>query len=179
MKAQDEIQEFIQLKAQGLSYRKIAEKLGVSKTTLISWSKKYLPEIANLKSENLEALQEEYCLSIEARVHLWGKILNRIVNDIADRPLESIATEKLFDMMLKAQKKLEESYIEPDFLSEDDIERYRDLQELMNDLQDDSTEDIDSKSFTRALVKFYQNFSEIQGHRSLFRPNREPKDKDI
>jgi transcriptional regulator with XRE-family HTH domain len=127
MKTQEEIHKFVQLRAQGLSFDKIAKKLKISKPTLIKWSKKYALEIANLRAERLEALREEYCLSVEAKVRMWGQIVNHIIDQIERRSLRNVTTDKLLDMLIKAQKKLEQSYIEPVFISDDDIEEYRQL----------------------------------------------------
>jgi len=49
---------FVELRAQGLSFAKIAEEIGVSKQSLIAWSKDLRLEIENLKQIELEALRE-------------------------------------------------------------------------------------------------------------------------
>ena len=49
-------QEFIELRAKGWSFDKIAKKLGKAKQTLIDWSKELQDEIANRKAIELEAL---------------------------------------------------------------------------------------------------------------------------
>ena len=41
MKEQEIVQQFIELRAQGLSFGKIAARLGVAKSTLINWSCEY------------------------------------------------------------------------------------------------------------------------------------------
>ncbi len=50
------IERFIELRAKGLSFDKIAKDLGKAKQTLIDWSKDYQEEIANLKALELETL---------------------------------------------------------------------------------------------------------------------------
>jgi DNA invertase Pin-like site-specific DNA recombinase len=52
---QDKIQEFITLRAEGYSFRQISEQIGVSKPTLIKWSRKFGKEInAERKRQNEE-----------------------------------------------------------------------------------------------------------------------------
>ncbi len=114
MRTQEERQKFIQLRAEGLSFDKIARKTGISKPTLLKWSRKYESEIAELETGQLEALREQYCLSVEAKVKMWGKIVNEIGPELAGRRLSNVASEKLLDMLIKAQGKLEQAYIEPE-----------------------------------------------------------------
>jgi len=135
MKTQEDVSKFIQFRAQGFSFDKIAKKLKIARRTLINWSNKYAIEIANLRSERLEALREEYCLSVEAKVRMWGQAVNRITEEIARRNLRNVTTDKLLDMLVKAQSKLEQSYIEPVFISEDEIEEYRKWYEAIESLQ--------------------------------------------
>ena len=170
MKTQEEVHKFIQLRAQGLSFDKIAKKLKMSKTTLIKWSKKFAFEIANLRSERLEALREEYCLSVEARVHMWGQVVNHIMADISNRSLRNVTTDKLLDMLVKAQSRLEQSYIEPVFISEDDIEEYKQLhsaqdfsRSMIASLQNQNILGFSNQKCTESVLKVYQ----IQNPESL------------
>ena len=55
-------EKFIQLRAKGWSFDKIAKELGKAKQTLINWSKELQDEIANRKALELEALYESYYL---------------------------------------------------------------------------------------------------------------------
>ena len=49
-------QDFIHLRAQGLSFEKISVEIGVSKPTLIKWNQEFSEEIANLVYFNAEKL---------------------------------------------------------------------------------------------------------------------------
>ncbi|MFC1717108.1 helix-turn-helix domain-containing protein [Candidatus Poribacteria bacterium] len=121
MRTQAERRKFIQLRAEGLSFDKIARRTGISKRTLLSWSRKYESEIADLKAQRLEALREQYCLSIEAKVQMWGKIVNEIEPELARRRLSNVTSERLLDMLIKAQNKLEQAYVDPESRSESEI----------------------------------------------------------
>ena len=113
MRTQEEVQKFIQFRADGLAYEKIAVRMGISKWTLINWGKKYESEIAELKSERLEALQEQYCISVESKVKMWGRIVNDLKAELDNSRLRKVAPDKLFNMLLKAQAKLEQVYVDP------------------------------------------------------------------
>jgi len=123
MKTRGERRKFIQLRAEGLSLEKIARKMRISKQTLFRWSRKYESEIAALEAEQLEALREQYCLSVEAKVTMWGKIVNEIGPELTGRRLSNVPSEKLLDMLIKAQGKLEQAYIDPESDSESGTSR--------------------------------------------------------
>lgn len=93
--------EFIELRAAGLTYETIAIKLNVSKRTLINWSKDFEHEIANLKALELESLQNKYYMNREKKITLFGEKFNEIVNELNKRDLSEVPTEKLFDLMMK------------------------------------------------------------------------------
>ena len=65
--------EFIQLRAKGHTYGKIAKRLQVSKATLANWNTELEAEIASLKAMELESLQEQYFLLREGRIRLLGE----------------------------------------------------------------------------------------------------------
>ncbi|MEO6513391.1 MAG: hypothetical protein ABIR37_01750, partial [Candidatus Saccharimonadales bacterium] len=56
-------QEFVELRAKGNSYTRIATKLKVSKATLIAWSKELKEDIANHSSIENEALLERHSMA--------------------------------------------------------------------------------------------------------------------
>ena len=87
MKDQRTRERFVELRAQGLSFARIAEELKVSKQTLINWSKQFQTEISNLKSIELEALQEKYYLTKRARIELFGQKLQGVLDELAKRSL--------------------------------------------------------------------------------------------
>jgi transcriptional regulator with XRE-family HTH domain len=61
MKDQSVKEEFLKLRAKGWSFNRIAKQLGVSKPTLLAWSRDFALEIRNQKAlehENLPANRE-------------------------------------------------------------------------------------------------------------------------
>ena len=116
------IERFIELRAKGLSFDKIAKDLGKAKQTLIDWSKDYQEEIANLKALELEALQEQHYLSIRARLQSQAIIYNKLREEAEGRDFSEIPTEKLLELLSKHEKRLHDEHIEPQFRSAREIE---------------------------------------------------------
>lgn len=116
---------FVQLRAKGYSFSKIARRLKISKTTLASWSKELDEEIASLKAMELEALQEQYFLLKEGRIRLLGGLLKRLQKEALSRKLSDVSTEKLLELLLKYQDALQKEYTEPRPLAEAEVARLK------------------------------------------------------
>jgi len=116
-------QRFIELRAKGLSFDKIAKELKKSKQALIDWSREFKEEIANLKALELEALQEEHYLSIKARLQSQAVIYNKLRKEAESRDFSEVPTDKLLDLLFKHEKRLHEDHIEPQFQSAKEIEK--------------------------------------------------------
>jgi transcriptional regulator with XRE-family HTH domain len=112
--------QFVELRARGLSYAKIAKKLKVSKATLANWNHEFEAEIASLKAMELEALYEQYHLLKESRIKLLGKHLKAIQAEIATRDFKEVALDKLLDYQLRYLEALNKEYVEPHPLSHQD-----------------------------------------------------------
>jgi transcriptional regulator with XRE-family HTH domain len=117
--------QFIDLRAKGWSYSRIARKLKVSKNTLANWSSELEGEIASLKAMELEALYEKYYLTKEARIKLLGGQLKEIQEELKARKLDSVSTDKLLELELKIYQALQSEYVEVRPLSDQEIEELR------------------------------------------------------
>jgi len=102
-KTLDEQQQFIELRAKGYSFQKIADQLSVSKPTLIGWSQedKTAKEIHNLRTLHLDELQEKYAMTKRHRIAVFGDVLNRAKVELDKRDLSDMSTEKLVTMVIK------------------------------------------------------------------------------
>jgi len=118
-------QVFIDLRAKGWSYSRIARKLKVSKTTLANWSIDLEGEIASLRAIELESLYEKYYLTKETRIKLLGGQLKDIQEELKKRKLETVSTDKLLDLELKIYQALQAEYVEVRPLSDLEIEELR------------------------------------------------------
>lgn len=127
-------ERFIELRAQGWSFDKIAKELGKAKQTLIDWSKELQEEIANLKALELEALYEKYYLLKETRLQTFGEMLSKIKKEIEDRELSDVSTEKLLELYLKYNTQVGDEIVEPVFKSSEEIAEDRLDRELLDEL---------------------------------------------
>lgn len=129
-------EQFIELRAKGWSYDKIAKKLGKAKQTLIDWNKDFEYEISNLKSLELEALYDKYYLLKEGRIKMFGGMVQKLKEEAMNRDLSELPTDKLLDLLLKYDNQVNEEVIELRFktsgeVKEDNLERIL-LDELTN-----------------------------------------------
>ena len=92
---------FIELRAKGSSFDKIALELNKAKQTLIDWSRELKEEIEIRKATELELIYESYFLLKKSRLQSLGDILPRIETEIGQRSLSTIPTDKLLDIYLK------------------------------------------------------------------------------
>lgn len=92
---------FVELRAAGHSYNKIAAKLKVSKPTLIKWSREFSNDLNNAKAMELEAIREEFMLSREHRLRIMGTQLNKLTQEVLKRDLNEVPTWRIFDMQRK------------------------------------------------------------------------------
>ena len=127
-------EKFIDLRAQGLSYSKISERLGVSKQTLINWGSDFASEISNLQACRLEELQEKYLIAAEKRIRLFGQKLQMMSEELDKRDLSDIPTLKLFFLLAKYAGLLKDEAAKPRFMSDSEREQERNLTKLLNNL---------------------------------------------
>ncbi len=106
---------FIELRAQGWSLARIATEIGVSKPTLIQWQRQFEREITDLKSVELEALQEKVLASHEEELSRLASHLSRVETILARRNLEVLSTEYLFCMAGALRSQIRRQRVVPQF----------------------------------------------------------------
>ena len=127
-------ERFIELRAKGWSFDKIAKEIGKAKQTLIDWSKDLQDEIANRKALELEALYEKYYLLKESRLETFGGMLTKIKDEVERRDLSDVPTDKLLDLFLKYNSQVKEEVIEPNFKTSTEIDEERRDKDLLEEL---------------------------------------------
>jgi len=127
-------ERFIELRAKGWSFDKIAKELGKAKQTLIDWSKELQDEIANRKALELEALYESYYLLKENRLQTFGVMLTKIKEEIERRDLSDVPTDKLLELLLKYENQVKDEVIEPTYKSSQELIEKRQDRELLEEL---------------------------------------------
>ena len=79
--------EFITLRADGLSFDKIAKQLKISKATLIQWSKLYEDNIKELQFYAMVEIKKSFSHSVKSRYETLLKQLDKIDNAILNADL--------------------------------------------------------------------------------------------
>ncbi len=101
-----QMQDFIELRAENVSYAKIAKQIKVSKTTLIGWAKDCELEIENRRAVTLEALNEQYKVGQQHRLQMWSEQLEAVRVELKARGLADVPTVKLIEMLDTLSEKL-------------------------------------------------------------------------
>jgi len=134
MEAIETKEKFIELRAKGCSFDKIAKEIGKAKQTLIDWSKELQDEIANRKALELEALYETYYLQRESRLQTFGAMLTKIKEEVENRDLSDVPTDKLLELLLKYNSQVKEEIVEPIYKSSQELIEERQDRELLKEL---------------------------------------------
>ena len=113
MKTNEKKEQFILLRAEGLSYAKIAEELHISKSTCSKWERDFSAQITTAKEERLADLYNLYRIGKEAYIEKLGEILKRIDSAIAEKDLAEIPAEKLLRLKLEYEHRLQAQRTEP------------------------------------------------------------------
>lgn len=99
--------EFVELRATGLSLARIAERLSVSKTTLIAWERELTNEIAEARFLQMQSLLETFKACKAERVKFLGKMYERLTEELSKRDLSEVEPAKLLEMLAKVEGRLE------------------------------------------------------------------------
>jgi IS30 family transposase len=134
METIDTKRRFIELRAKGYSFDKIAKQLGKAKQTLLDWSRDLDQEIAQAKALELDSLYESYSLYKEARLKTLGEILSKLKKEVDNRDLTDLPTDRLLDLFLKYEGVVKESLVEPVFKSSREIEEEKEDRLLLEEL---------------------------------------------
>lgn len=99
MKTTDEKRQFIELRARGFSYDKIAADLKISKPTLLQWNEELAKEIANLSFLEYETLLSQYQLAKRQRIDAFAAMLERAIEELRLRSLEDLNIKDLLNVI--------------------------------------------------------------------------------
>jgi transposase-like protein len=102
MKDQAVKDKFIEMRAQGLSYRAIARELSVSTRTLTVWNRKFSREIKRVRGEDLDALHEKYLELKKHRVAALVNIIEKAQSQLGERDFGELTTGELLRLYIRA-----------------------------------------------------------------------------
>ena len=112
MKSVEEKQKFVELRAKGLSFERIAEEIKVSKPTLIKWNAELYGEVQEAQFYEQENLLENYKLMRKQRFEFYCKLLSAALAELESRAaagkLQEVPTEKLLNMAEQLEKRIQQ-----------------------------------------------------------------------
>jgi predicted nucleic acid-binding OB-fold protein len=100
-------EKLVEFRAQGKSFSEIAHELKISKQTAMTWARELVTEIQNAKAIEFDALVKKMSMTQEKRLQIFNTLLEKIEQEIANRDLTKVATDKLFEMLMKLNDQLE------------------------------------------------------------------------
>ncbi|MBK9333949.1 MAG: hypothetical protein IPM96_16460 [Ignavibacteria bacterium] len=95
MKSIAEKEKFIQLRAEGNSFDRIADDLKISKPTLINWNIEFKKEIDNLEYLKYQSILEQHKLIKQKRIEFLSEHLNKINEAINNTNYEDLTIKDL------------------------------------------------------------------------------------
>jgi two-component sensor histidine kinase len=107
MHTQETQQKFIERRAQGWSFTRIAGELGVAKSTLVEWSRKFRFEINNRRAIELDELHHRILGTCESRVAALAQTLSRVEEELRKRDLTQVPTARLYSMAETLRRQIE------------------------------------------------------------------------
>ena len=113
MKTADKKAKFIELRANGLSYSKIAEQLNISKSTCTNWARELEAEVKKLQEDRLTELYSLYAMDKESRIRRIGAALTKIDTALEKKDLAELPADVLLKLKLKYEQELKSEYAEP------------------------------------------------------------------
>jgi transcriptional regulator with XRE-family HTH domain len=110
-------QKFVERRAQGWTYARIASELGVAKSTLIEWSRKFRFDLQNRCVLELDELRDRVLGSRQTRVGRLTERLSRIEAELAKRTLADVSTGRLFALAELLRRQIERETADLFFVS--------------------------------------------------------------
>ena len=109
------IHQMIELRAQGISYERIADTLKIGKATALAWGRKYRARIENLRTVHLEALQEEILGRQEDRARALLTRLRELEQTLLQRQVKDIPYRELQELIQQTRNQLDRFRHEPSY----------------------------------------------------------------
>ena len=100
-------QKFVERPAQGWSLVRIASELGVARSTLIEWSRQLRFEIQNQLAIEMDELRTRLLGHRQARASGLAEKLARVEDELRQRDLASVSTQRLFSLSLALRREIE------------------------------------------------------------------------
>jgi len=110
-KTVEEKEKFIELRARGYSFDKIAEETGTSKNTLLKWNRVCGKELEEAQYFELQSLLSQYEVMRRNRVEALSQLLGSSLKELRKRAendsLSRLQTDKLLNLVLTLEQRIE------------------------------------------------------------------------
>jgi hypothetical protein len=110
-------QKFVERRAQGWSYVRIATELGVAKSTLVEWSRQLRFEIQNQCAIELDDLKNRLLGPRQHRANQLAQKLAAVEDALRKRDLASVSTQGLYTLAASLQRQLEQTIGDTTFIT--------------------------------------------------------------
>jgi len=110
-KSNDEVERFIELRARGLSFDKIATETGTSKPTLLKWARDYQKELEQAQFFEVQNMLAQFEVMRRNRVEVIAETLHMALTELRARAqagnFADMTTDKLTNVCLTLENRLE------------------------------------------------------------------------
>ena len=98
--------QVLELRAEGVSYARIAEKTSISKQSVVDIVKGNIDSVATLQAIAMEAFLDESRVNYKGRLEQLSALHKRLREEIERRDLSEVPTDKLINLYLKTSDSL-------------------------------------------------------------------------
>jgi len=148
----DEKLKFIELRAKGEPYSKIAKKLKVSTSTLTVWNQELSKEIAEHRTERLRELYDSYFMLKESRIKQLGDTLKQVNEALKTKDLADMTPGQLLEYKLRLIQELKGEFIDLETETNMNLDAEAILTELLNLLRRFREGSIDGIAASRETI---------------------------
>src|SRR5713226_4103737 len=106
MYTSEQIDKFIEFRAQGWSLNHIASELRVAKRTLVEWSREQAAQIKSLRALLQETAQEKFAASREEELARLLQTQKDVEDELANRSLYRLPLDKLFGVAAELRQEI-------------------------------------------------------------------------
>ncbi len=96
----------IELRAEGLSYAKIAKEANIAKQTAVDIIRDNIDEVETLQAVEMDALIDAERVNLRGRIEQLSALHSRLRQEIEQRDLSDVPTEKLISLFIKTSETL-------------------------------------------------------------------------
>ena len=90
--------QFLELRAKGWSFHRIAARINVPAPTLLDWYRQHRADLRAMHAMEIEAIQEKVLLSHEEQLTRLGKELDRVEKELANSKINWMEADRLYHL---------------------------------------------------------------------------------